>query len=245
VSGAFCQLVGNSPLDALVPHCNHPVIMSETADPFSLTPEASMTGGAPTRHIPVSIPRSQAGSFMKSRVKHRFLLPALFAGLGLIPVGRATEPTFTNLHSFTAVNFRGVNSDGANPFAGLILSGDTLYGTASEGGTNGEGTVFAINPTGPSFTNLYSFTGSSDGANPGAGLMLSSNTLYGTAEHGGSSGNGTVFAVNITGSGFTNLHNFNFNNASNGAVPVAGYRAAYCMGRRAVAAARATAQCLR
>ena len=35
-----------------------------------------------------------------------------------------------------------------------------------------------------------------------AGLILSGNTLYGTAR-GGSSGNGTVFAVNTDGTGFT------------------------------------------
>ena len=51
------------------------------------------------------------------------------------------------------------NSDGANPRAGLILSGNTLYGTASNGGTSGNGTVFAVNTDGTGFTNLHSFTG--------------------------------------------------------------------------------------
>ena len=40
---------------------------------------------------------------------------------------------FTNLHSFTAASGSLVsitNSDGASPYAGLILSGNTLYGTA-------------------------------------------------------------------------------------------------------------------
>jgi uncharacterized repeat protein (TIGR03803 family) len=32
--------------------------------------------------------------------------------------------------------------------------------------------------------------------------------LYGTTSAGGGSGNGTVFAVNTDGSGFTNLHSF-------------------------------------
>ena len=38
----------------------------------------------------------------------------------------------------------GTNSDGANPYAGLILSGNTLYGTARYGGSSGDGTVFSI-----------------------------------------------------------------------------------------------------
>ena len=99
----------------------------------------------------------------------------------------------------------------------MILSGNTLYGTASAGGSSGNGTVFAVNTDGTGFTNLHSFTATSgsqaygtnsDGANPYGGLILSGNTLYGTARYGGSSGNGTVFAVNTDGTGFTNLHSF-------------------------------------
>src|ERR1035437_2624021 len=114
---------------------------------------------------------------MRSRV-----LPALIAGLNLIPAGRVTAQTFTNLHSFTG-------SDGVNPYAGLILSGNTLYGTAYQGGSSGAGTVFAVSTDGMGFTNLHSFAGySSDGAYPLAGLILSGNTLYGTTFNGGSSG---------------------------------------------------------
>jgi uncharacterized repeat protein (TIGR03803 family) len=36
------------------------------------------------------------------------------------------------------------NSDGANPSAGLVLSGNTLYGTAENGGSGGNGTVFSL-----------------------------------------------------------------------------------------------------
>src|SRR5436309_2733456 len=77
------------------------------------------------------------------------------------------------------------------------------------------GAVFKVTTNGTGFTNLYSFTATdayphtnSDGAHPQAGLILSSNTLYGTAALGGSSGNGSVFAVNTDGTGFTNLHSF-------------------------------------
>ena len=78
------------------------------------------------------------------------------------------------------------------PSAGLVLSGNTLYGTAFNGGSSGVGTVFAVNTNGTGFKTLHSFTGSS-GAFPSAGLVLSGNTLYGTTEQGGSSGDGTVF----------------------------------------------------
>jgi uncharacterized repeat protein (TIGR03803 family) len=166
-------------------------------------------------------PMKTKNELMKTYIINLFLLPALIAGLGLIPAGRVTAQTFTNLHSF---NY----SDGAYPYAGLILSGNTLYGTAVQGGSSGYGTVFAVNTNGTGFTTLHSFTATSgslytnsDGANPHAGLILSGSTLYGTALQGGSSGNGTVFAVNTNGTGFTNLHSF-LNYPSDGANPEAG-----------------------
>jgi uncharacterized repeat protein (TIGR03803 family) len=128
---------------------------------------------------------------------------------------------FTNLYSFTAYNFPiTTNSDGANPEAGLILSSNTLFGTASNGGTNGNGTVFKVNTDGMGFTTLHSFTNGNDGANPQAGLTLSGNTLYGTASVGGTNENGTVFKVNIDGTDFTTL--YNFTNGNDGAYPEAG-----------------------
>jgi|GEM_PF-6842971 len=164
---------------------------------------------------------------MRTCIKNLFLLPALIAGLGLIPAGRVTAQTFTTLYSFTAVSGSGANSDGAWPYAVLILLGNTLYGTTQFGGSSGKGTVFAVSTNGTGFTNLHSFTATSgslytnsDGADPWAGLILSGNTLYGTAFRGGSSGTGTVFAVSTDGMGFTNLHSFN--GSSDGARPYAG-----------------------
>jgi len=115
---------------------------------------------------------------------------------------------YTNFYSFTG------GSDGALPWGGLVLLGKTLYGTTQKGGTSGNGTVFAVNTDGTGFTNLYSFTGGSDGARPVDALVLSGKTLCGTAESGGSSGNGTVFALNTDGTGFTNLHSFSAGSGS-------------------------------
>ena len=71
------------------------------------------------------------------------------AGLGTVfeltppttPGGRWTEAV---LHSFS-----GQNGDGSMPVAGLALSATgfgLLYGTTSEGGASGQGTVFVIKP---------------------------------------------------------------------------------------------------
>jgi hypothetical protein len=65
---------------------------------------------------------------MKTYIINLFLLPVLIAGLGLIPAGRVTAQTFTSLYTFTALSddLSRTNNDGAWPYAGLILSGNTL-----------------------------------------------------------------------------------------------------------------------
>ncbi|HEY1717229.1 MAG TPA: choice-of-anchor tandem repeat GloVer-containing protein, partial [Verrucomicrobiae bacterium] len=124
------------------------------------------------------------------------------SGYGTVFAVNTNGTGFTNLYTFTNGN------DGANPVDSLILSGGTLYGTAANGGSSGYGTVFAVNTNGTGFTNLYTFTDGNDGAHPDAGLILSGNTLYGTARNGGTNNEGTVFAVNTNGTGFTNLYGF-------------------------------------
>jgi uncharacterized repeat protein (TIGR03803 family) len=175
---------------------------------------------------------------MKTRIKQLFLLAALMAGFVMIPAGRVTAQTFTNLYSFTAdvpnsTHTIYTNSDGAYPAAGLVLVGNTLYGTTPEGGTNGNGTVFAMQTDGTGFTVLHTFTAlvsntNSDGAMPRAGLLQSGQFLYGTAQYGGSGGNGTVFKIDTVSLSFANLHSFTalsapFNGTnSDGANPQAG-----------------------
>jgi uncharacterized repeat protein (TIGR03803 family) len=123
---------------------------------------------------------------------------------------------FETLHTFSNGN------DGADP-AGLVLSGNILYGVAKYGGTNGNGTVFSVDTNGSVFSVLYSFSEqqfdpnpynvytttftNADGVNPD-GLGLSGNRLYGTTYFGGTNGNGTIFSVNTNGTGFTTLHSF-------------------------------------
>jgi uncharacterized repeat protein (TIGR03803 family) len=116
---------------------------------------------------------------------------------------------FQRLHSFTG------GLDGDYPHGDLIIAGNTLYGTAVGGGSSGTGALFALNTNGIPFTTLYSFTAVSgflrtnnDGASPQAGLLLSGNTLYGTASKGGTFGFGSLFSIKTDGTGFTNLHNF-------------------------------------
>jgi uncharacterized repeat protein (TIGR03803 family) len=115
---------------------------------------------------------------------------------------------FTNLHYFTAT-VSNTNSDGAEPRAGLIISGNTLFGVATSGGSTGKGTIFAVNTNGTGFTNLYNFgTTPSDGSEPYCSLVTSSNVLYGIATEGGSQSSGIIFSINTNGTGYKILYNF-------------------------------------
>jgi uncharacterized repeat protein (TIGR03803 family) len=125
---------------------------------------------------------------------------------------------FTTLHQFSPCC---TNSDGSQVDSGLVLSGNTLYGTAATGGSGGSGTVFALSTDGSSFTTLYDFTPvdnnltNSDGAGPRGGLVLSGSTLFGTTAGGGAAGAGTLFAIGTDGTGFSNLYSFSQGNEGN------------------------------
>ena len=170
---------------------------------------------------------------MNRRTKQLFFLTLLLAGFGGLPAGRVAAQTLATLHNFSATATNGLgnytNSDGTTPFVSLFLSGGILYGTAAAGGTNGNGTIFAVNTNGTGFANLYVFTASpasaypgiytnNDGAAPEADLILSGGTLFGTATSGGTNGNGTVFKVSTNGSGFATLYQFKYTYGSLGAI---------------------------
>ncbi len=115
-----------------------------------------------------------------------------------------TTGTFTLLY-----NFGSNPNDGAYPQAALIQASDgNLYGTTSEGGTNGSGVVFKITTAG-TLTSLYRFGSNPyDGYAPDAGLIQAKDgNLYGTCRFGGIYGNGTVFNVTLNAV-FTSLYNF-------------------------------------
>lgn len=120
---------------------------------------------------------------------------------------------YTILNNFSNANLAAY---GRSPFADLYLFGNTLYGTASGGGTNSSGTVFKVDTEGDNFAVLKTFGGTPDGAIPYSGVTLSGGTLYGTTHEGGSSVYGTVFKVNTDGNGSAVLENFT---NSNGAYP--------------------------
>lgn len=115
----------------------------------------------------------------------------------------APDGSETILHSFTG------GADGYVPEAGLIIDeAGNLYGTTTVGGLGGNnGTVFRIAPDGTE-TQLYVFTGGSDGGKPMAGLITDGNgNLYGTTHSGGARNRGVVFKIAPDGTE-TVLHSF-------------------------------------
>ncbi len=124
----------------------------------------------------------------------------------------------------TLVNFNGNGAIGPYPHGDLIAdaNGD-LFGTTVYGGTSGDGMVFEVVKTTSGYasvpTTLVSFNGT-NGANPHCGLMADANgNLFGTTQNGGTSGNGTVFEIVKTTSGFastpTTLVNFTYSSGAN------------------------------
>lgn len=66
-----------------------------------------------------------------------------------------------------------------------------------------------------SFKVLHTFTNSPDGATPSGGLVLRGSSLYGMTRQGGNSGDGTVFRVNMDGTGFVIPMNFSGSDGKN------------------------------
>ena len=136
--------------------------------------------------------------------------------VGNVSITCVVQP-FTVLHAFA----RGT-TDGAEPFAGLVLGTDgNFYGTTEAGGAHSVGTIFEITPSGTE-TVLYSFGSvTNDSIAPEADLIEVNRTFYGTASHGGDSDFGTVFSFTPgtgPGTGETILHSFN---NSDGEMPIA------------------------
>jgi uncharacterized repeat protein (TIGR03803 family) len=87
-------------------------------------------------------------------------------------------------------------NDGYSPNGFLIMDTQgNLYGTTYRGGAFNHGTVFKLSGAGKE-TVLHSFNESTDGGEPTTGVTSDAHgNLYGTAQNGGASGNGTVFEV--------------------------------------------------
>ncbi|WP_395736525.1 choice-of-anchor tandem repeat GloVer-containing protein [Prosthecobacter sp.] len=121
-----------------------------------------------------------------------------------------TGGTFTSLASFTNTSGAAV---GNSPPSRLVKGTDgAYYGTTTNGGTGGLGTIYKISAAGV-FTNVVQFTGTTGsfpGTNPNTTLLLAGDgNFYGTTTSGGTGGFGTLFKLTADGTGvFTSLVSF-------------------------------------
>jgi uncharacterized repeat protein (TIGR03803 family) len=132
---------------------------------------------------------------------------------------------FTTLHVFSG-------ADGVSPNLALIEDANYLYGAALSGGINGTGTVYRVRKADGLLEVLHQFAavdsltgvstqivgGLGEGAVPSSSLTLASDgRLYGVTRAGGAylktttngtTGAGTIYSLNIDGTGFQTLYNF-------------------------------------
>lgn len=115
--------------------------------------------------------------------------------------------------------FPAAASKGCNSFSPLVQGTDgNLYGTTTIGGSNGDGVVFKITPSGQ-LTVLFNFD-KTHGSQPIAPVIQASDgNFYGTTAFGGAHNGGVVFRM-TPGGVVSVLHSFNGN--PDGAHPNAG-----------------------
>lgn len=134
----------------------------------------------------------------------------LFGYMGCGVVYKLT-PSATGWIESVVYTFTGAE-DGSDPLSGVTFDQNgNIYGTASEGGSGGYGTVFELSPSAAGWkeTTLHSFDGH-DGVYPVGGLIFDeSGNLYGTTSGSVTQGGGTFFEFPVSnGFQFTLLYTF-------------------------------------
>ena len=181
-----------------------------------------ITGGAPTVLVSFNndlvfggvAPEANAKLVLSGNTLYGTTVKGGANGFGAVFSVPITGGALTTLASFEG-NGSSVTAmtNGANPAAGLTLSGTTLYGTTEFGGIRGYGTVFSIPVTGGAIKTLATFD-QSVSSFPTSDLLLSGGKLYGTTQYAGQDNRGAVFSVPITGGQPTDLASFNGDNGS-------------------------------
>jgi uncharacterized repeat protein (TIGR03803 family) len=128
------------------------------------------------------------------------------------------SPSGTGYTEKIIYGFKGT-PDAESPTSILIDASGNLYGTSFSGGSNGDGTVWELSPTGSSWTEtiLHNFNGTDGGF--AASLITDGTNFYGVAEEGGAAANGAVFELSPSSGGWTESVLYSFTGGKDGAQP--------------------------
>jgi uncharacterized repeat protein (TIGR03803 family) len=137
---------------------------------------------------------------------------------GTYNVGTVFEIVHGTSTITTLASFNGGN--GSNPSDTVYIdSSGNLYGTARNGGSQGDGTVWKLTNGSNSITTVAVFSNNTGTSPMGTVVMDSSGDIFSTTSYGGTSNDGTVFEIVHGTSTITTLVNFT---GANGANPEAG-----------------------
>jgi len=106
------------------------------------------------------------------------------------------------------MDFNGVETGSYPYFAALLYDGTYLYGSNTNSGVNGDGTIFKILPDGTGFTKLFDLNDDITGYSSESTLITDGTYLYGTTAGGGPNNHGTVYKLKKDGTDFTVLYDF-------------------------------------
>ncbi len=104
-----------------------------------------------------------------------------------------------------------VPNDGIAPVATLVRApSGLLYGTASEAGPHGSGTVFRLDLSSETFAVVHGFDYHVDGSGSDADLLIKKGFTYGTMRAGGptAAGDGTIYKLDPGTGTVTTLYSF-------------------------------------
>jgi len=102
-------------------------------------------------------------------------------------------------------------------YESFVLGSDgLLYGVSQDGGAPRDGVLYAFDPTGLSYSELYAFGSNEAGSRPRFLLKSSSETIYGLTYQGGRSDDGTLYELDPISNERKTLASFDWEQTGNG-----------------------------
>ena len=190
---------------------------------WTLTPLYTFQGGSDGAYPGASVVISPAGILYGTTSLGGN--PGCPAGMGcgtvyqLQPQARACHSILCPWTKTVLYRFAG-GQDGANPGYGQLIfdhSGN-IYGTTGGGGDVGSGVAYELTHSSGGWQEsvLYSFDGMGDGLEPQSGVVFDTQAnLYGTTVRGGAHGNGTVYELTSSQSGWSISKQYDIANEGN------------------------------